>query len=136
MLSIKSIYQLSYVNKILALSKLKVFADDNFNVIQMVRFFFGRVENILGKGENAGYQHFSLFLQCFNPFPNKPWFLRVCSTSFSKTLWEKEKLLITSNFSFSHSVFYPYKELSVLSIQSEIFVCKLLQFGRLQNLSF
>ena len=71
MLSIKSIYQLSYVNKILALSKLKVFADDNFNAIQMVRFFFGRVENILGKGENAGYQHFSLFLQCFNPFPKQ-----------------------------------------------------------------
>ena len=41
-----------------------------------------------------------------NPFPNKPWFLRVCSTSLLKTLWEKEKLLVTSNFSFSHSVFY------------------------------
>ena len=36
----------------------------------------------------------------FNPFPNKPWFLRVCSTSLLKTLWEKEKLLVTSNFSF------------------------------------
>ena len=42
-----------------------------------------------------------------NPFPNKPWFLRVCSTSLLKTLWEKEKLLVTSNFSFSHSVFLP-----------------------------
>ena len=41
-----------------------------------------------------------------NPFPNNPWFLRVCSTSLLKTLWEKEKLLITSNSSFSHSVFY------------------------------
>ena len=44
---------------------------------------------------------------CINPFPNKPWFLRVCSTSLLKTQWEKEKLLVTSNFSFSHSVFYP-----------------------------
>ena len=26
---------------------------------------------------------------------------------FLKTLWEKEKLLVTSNFSFSHSVFCP-----------------------------
>ena len=43
-----------------------------------------------------------------NPFPNKPWFLRVCCTSLLKTLWEKEKLLVTSNFSFSHSVFYPF----------------------------
>ena len=40
-----------------------------------------------------------------NPFPNKPWFLRVCSTGLLKTLWEKEKLLVMSNFSFSHSVF-------------------------------
>ena len=31
-----------------------------------------RVENIVGKGENAGYQHFLLFLQCFEkaPFPD------------------------------------------------------------------
>ena len=42
-----------------------------------------------------------------NPFPNKPWFSRVYSTSLLKTLWEKEKLLM-SNFSFSHSVFYPF----------------------------
>ena len=26
---------------------------------------YDRVENIMGKGENAGYQHFLLFLQCF-----------------------------------------------------------------------
>ena len=47
-----------------------------------------------------------------NPFPNKPWFLRVCSTSPLKTLREKEKLLVTSNLSFSHSVFYPFGYLS------------------------
>ena len=34
--------------------------------------------------------------------------------------WEKEKLLVTSNFSFSHSVFYPFEELSVIFIQFEI----------------
>ena len=34
-----------------------------------------------------------------NPFPNKPWFLCVCRISLLKTLWEKEKLLLTSNFS-------------------------------------
>ena len=50
-------------------------------------------------------------LTVLNPFPNKPWFLRVYSTSLLKTLWEKEKLLVTSNFSFSHSLFYPFKEL-------------------------
>ena len=35
---------------------------------------------------------FSFFAECFNPFPNKPWFLCVCSTKLSKTQWEKEKL--------------------------------------------
>ena len=47
----------------------------------------------------------------FNPFPNKPWFLRVCSTSLLKTLWEKVKLHMMSNFSFCHSVFYLFEEL-------------------------
>ena len=38
----------------------------------------------------------------------KPWFLRVCCRSLLKTLWEKQKLLVTSNFSISHGVFYPF----------------------------
>ena len=61
---------------------------------------------------------------------DKPWFLHVCGTSLLKTLWEKEKLLVTSNFSFSHSVFYPFGELSAIFIKFEIVVCKLFQFGR------
>ena len=52
----------------------------------------------------------------FHPFPNNPWFLRVFSTSPLKTLREKEKLLVTSNFSFSHSVFYPFGKLSAIFI--------------------
>ena len=92
-------------------------------------------ENIFGKGGSAGNQHFLLFLQCFlpindklchlshiNPFPNdKFWTLpklkdfadnnfrfdengRKLSKRVENTV-EKEKLLVTSNFSFSHSVF-------------------------------
>ena len=37
-----------------------------------------------------------------------PGFYWSASTSLLKTLWEKEKLLETSNFSFSHSVFLPF----------------------------
>ena len=33
---------------------------------------------------------------------------------FLKTLWQKEKLLVTSNFSFSHIVFYPFGDLSAI----------------------
>ena len=52
-----------------------------------------------------------------NPFPNKPLFLGVSRTSLLKTVWEKEKLLVTSNFSFSHNVFYPSGELSAIFIK-------------------
>ena len=75
-------------------------------------------------------KHTSTFVQLFNPFPNMPWPLRVCSTSLLKTLWEKEKLLVTSNFSFSHSVFYTFRELLAIFIMLGIVVCKLFQFDR------
>ena len=52
-------------NKILDGSKLKAFADDKLNATEKLKFVLGRVENIVGKGENAGYQHFLLFPQCF-----------------------------------------------------------------------
>ena len=51
--------------KILDLSKLKAIADDYFSVAQVVQFFSDRVENVVGKGEHAGYQHVLLFQQCF-----------------------------------------------------------------------
>ena len=41
------------------------FADDTINVAQMMISVFDRVESNMGKGENAGYQHFLLFPQCF-----------------------------------------------------------------------
>ena len=45
--------------------KLKAFADDTLNATQMTISVFDRLENIVGKEENAGYQHFLLFTQCF-----------------------------------------------------------------------
>ena len=52
-------------DRILDLSILKAFADDNLDVNQKLKFALGRVENIMWKGENAGYQHFLLFPKCF-----------------------------------------------------------------------
>ena len=54
----------------------------------------------------------------------------VSAVQVLKTLWEKEKLLVTSNFSFSHSLFYPSKDLSVIFVKFEIVVCKLFQFEK------
>ena len=53
------------IDKMLGWSKLKAFADDKIKVTEKFKFVLGRVENIVGKGENAGYQHFLLFPQCF-----------------------------------------------------------------------
>ena len=89
-------------NKFLDWSKLKAFAENNLNV--------------------------KIMISGFNPFPNKPWFSHVCSTNLLKTMWEKEKLLLKSNFSFSHSVFYSFGELSAIFIKFEIVVCKVFQF--------
>ena len=51
-------------------SKLKAFADDKLNNTQNIKFVFKRIENIVVKGENAGYQHFLLFPTMFsNAFP-------------------------------------------------------------------
>ena len=52
-------------DKIVDWSKLKAFADDKINVNEELKFGLGRLEYIVGKGENAGYQHFLLFPQCF-----------------------------------------------------------------------
>ena len=60
-------------DKIMDLFKLKALADNKINVTQKLIFAFGWVENIVGKGENAGYQHFLLFTQCF---PHNPDFER------------------------------------------------------------
>ena len=40
-------------------SNFKAFGNDKINVTQKLRYVYGRVENNVGKGENAGYQHFS-----------------------------------------------------------------------------
>ena len=46
-------------------TKLKAFADDKINVAEIMISLSDRVENIVGKGENAGFKHFLLFPQCF-----------------------------------------------------------------------
>ena len=48
-------------NKILDWSKLKAFADDKINKTEKFKFVLGRVENMVGKGENTGDQHVLFF---------------------------------------------------------------------------
>ena len=46
-------------------SELKAFADNKLNVTQNIKVVFHRIENIVCKEENAGYQYFLHFPQCF-----------------------------------------------------------------------
>ena len=52
--------------KILDWSKFKAFADDKINVSEMMISFSDRVENIVGKGENAVTSIFSFPHKVFN----------------------------------------------------------------------
>ena len=56
--------------------KLKAFPDDKPEVTEMRIVLFDRVENTVGKEENAGNQHFHLFPKCF-PKPSSLWSLKV-----------------------------------------------------------
>ena len=47
-----------------------------------------------------------LIMYGVNPFPHNDTFWHPWETSLLKILWEKEKLLVMSKFSFNHSVFY------------------------------
>ena len=83
---------------------------------------FGKGRKHFGNERKSCIRAFSPFSQMFtkvsfpvqlklgfvNPFPHSDTFWCPRETSVLKTQWEKEKLLITSNFSFFHSVFYPF----------------------------
>ena len=119
----------------LASTKLKVFAISQIYIAQTIISVFDMIENSVEKGEVVSHQHFfffhpqclqkAFFLRVLNLLPNKLLFLCVCSTSLLKTLWEKEKLVVTSNFSFSHSAFYPFGQLSSIFIKLKIAIWKL-----------
>ena len=47
------------------MTKLKALVDSKFIVAKMMISPFDMVENIVGKGENSGYQHFFLFPTMF-----------------------------------------------------------------------
>ena len=52
------------------MTQLKAFADDKLNIARMMISLNDREVNTVGKEENAGYQHFLLYLQCFQKIPS------------------------------------------------------------------
>ena len=52
-------------DKFLDWTKLKAFADNKLDTGVIVISVFHRIENTVGKGKNAGYQHFSFTQSVF-----------------------------------------------------------------------
>ena len=73
--------------QILDLNAFKAFAGDKLNVVRIMISVCETEENIVGKGGNAGYQHFLLFPLCFQK-PSLPGSLKV------RIVWQK---IIPSN---------------------------------------
>ena len=65
-------------------------------------FLFGKQVKLLYK---KLFQTNHIWL--LNSLPHNPYFWRPWERSLWKTLWEKEKMLVTSIFAFFHNVFYP-----------------------------
>ena len=96
-------------DKILDLSKSKAFADDKIKVTQKLKIKLGRVQNIVGKEENAG-NHFN-------------------KEGFWKHRGKRRKKLVTSIFSFSHNIFYhTMHKFKFLSCDSFV-ICKCFECG-------
>ena len=73
-----------------------------YSVIKFAVMFFN---DIFKKGqEDCPLPDVWCFLN-FNTFPHTDAFWRLCSRPLWKTLWQKEKLLMMSNFSLCHNVF-------------------------------
>ena len=78
----------------------------------------GWVENIVGKRENAGYQHFLLFPQFFSEgFSFRVIKSGLCGKGL-KTLWEKEKNINSYHFHFSKSSFNSSPQVVLIKFQN------------------
>ena len=65
----------------------KTFVLRGYNDAKVIIPFQFTLENIVGTGENAGYQHFHLFPQCFK----KPPFKRFINPLLTDQLWTLSK---------------------------------------------
>ena len=68
------------------------------------------------------------FTVTFQPFPNKPWFLRVCcKKSFENTVRKGEIGHNEQFLLFPQRFSTPFEELSAMTIKFKIVVCKLFE---------
>ena len=113
----------SYLNRQKTLwEKEKLLVTNNFFFSQGV---FKRLE--LQTRKNQGLFGKGLNLTLYHIIPT-------FGEAFLKTLWDKEKVLVSSIFSFSHNVFYSFKKDFLFLSYIYFVVCKCFQFGKASNL--
>ena len=104
-------------DKIFDWSKLKAFCILQNKCEWKVQIWFGKGRKHCGKKRKCWLPAFSpfhilfskaIYFRVINPFPHNDTFGRLVEINLLKTLSEKEELLVTSNFSFSHSVFFSF----------------------------
>ena len=119
-------------------SKFKNFADDNFQFYENgASKFYKGVKNTVWKAEIVRNRQsllpivFLKDLYCRhlkNLSHTILTFNDLGKRSLLKTLCEKEKILVTSIFSFSHNVFYPCKDKFQFLSHIYFVICKCFQF--------
>ena len=85
---------------------------------------------MFNKPSFPGSLNLELFCKGLTLSQTRPGFY-VSAKFFWKHCGEKEELLVTSNFSFSHNVYNLFGELSAIFIKFLNILCKLLQFGNI-----
>ena len=76
-----------------------------------ISIFNSIFKNIVGNKENVGYKYPLVSLNDLTHYHTMTHFDALKMYSCGKHCEKKEKLLVTSNFSFSYFVFYPIKAL-------------------------
>ena len=79
-------------------------------------------------------QNYTLFCHSlFNSLQHNPYFYWPMERSLLKTLWEKENMVVTSIFLFSHNVFYLSQKIFYFSVN---LICRLQMSSIWTSLSF
>ena len=111
----------------------------------MVEFIFVRVENIVGKGENAGYQHFLLFPQCLQKAALKA--VKICDclvkgyNKKKKKKKKKKKMCLWNTNAPKTAIFWEMQPIYLtLTFADDLDLgtsrCVLMRYAFITNMSF
>ena len=127
-------YYSSFTKMFFSLSKIIFITDGKFKILSANTIHEDNCTNLSTIKISAPFQYNPEVI-ILNPLPNNATFWRTKDIYLWKRFWEKQKLLVTSNFSFSHNVFYPVWHIFfILNALSNV-VCNLKTFREMQEIT-